>query len=280
MNYISLFFDYFLLFFIYSVLGWVMESIYVSSYSNKFVNRGFLIGPYCPIYGCGALIMIFYLTQYQNNILTVFILGVVICAILEYFTSYIMEKIFKARWWDYSHKKYNINGRICLDNIVAFGVLGLLMMYLINPFVLKFLGYVDIRVLNIVSIILGIVFIVDSIISFKVITGFKKVAKTIKKDSTEEITKKVREILSKRGVLYKRLVSAFDFEASDKLIKDIKSKVKNVKDDLDDYLKESKKKRVQKKNELISEYRNKVRKMNMELNKQKEELIEKIKKLK
>lgn len=270
----------FLLFIIYSFFGWCMEMVVCYLSTKKWVNRGFLIGPVCPIYGCGCLLIILLLNKYLDDPIVLFVMAMLLCSFLEYFTSYIMEKIFKARWWDYSHKKYNINGRICLDNIVAFGVLGLLMMYLINPFVLKFLGYVDIRVLNIVSIILGIVFIVDSIISFKVITGFKKVAKTIKKDSTEEITKKVREILSKRGVLYKRLVSAFDFEASDKLIKDIKSKVKNVKDDLDDYLKESKKKRVQKKNELISEYRNKVRKMNMELNKQKEELIEKIKKLK
>jgi uncharacterized membrane protein len=191
-----------------------------------------------------------------------------------------MEKIFKARWWDYSHKKYNINGRICLDNIVAFGVLGLLMMLLINPFVLKVLGHINENILLVIIIILALAFVVDVIVSLKVISSFKNVAKTIKRDSTEEITKKVREILSKRGILYRRLVSAFDFEASDKLITGIKNKVKNVKDDINDYLNESKKKRIEKRNELILEYHSKIRRMNAEIIKQKEELIEKIKKLK
>ena len=220
------------------------------------------------------------LNKYLGDPLVLFVMSMLLCSFLEYFTSYLMEKIFKARWWDYSHKKYNINGRICLDNIVAFGVLGLLMMLLINPFVLKVLGYINENILVVIIIILALAFVVDVIVSLKVISSFKNVAKTIKRDSTEEITKKVREILSKRGILYRRLVSAFDFEASDKLITGIKNKVKNVKDDINDYLNESKKKRIEKRNELILEYHSKIRRMNAEIIKQKEELIEKIKKLK
>ena len=101
----ELFFKYFLLFLIYAILGWIMESALVSFQSGKLINRGFLIGPYCPIYGWGGLIITLYLTQYKDNIFTVFFLAVIVCSILEYFTSYIMEKIFKARWWDYSDRK-------------------------------------------------------------------------------------------------------------------------------------------------------------------------------
>ena len=103
---------YFLLFISYSVIGWIMETILKTIEYKKFVNRGFLIGPYCPIYGCGALLMTFLLQGYAEDPIVLFVFNIIICSILEYSTSYIMEKIFKARWWDYSYTKYNINGRI------------------------------------------------------------------------------------------------------------------------------------------------------------------------
>lgn len=269
----------FLLFLIYSFLGWIMEMVVCYFATKKWVDRGFLIGPICPIYGSGCLLIILLLNKYLEDPLVLFVMAMLICSLLEYFTSYIMEKLFKARWWDYSHKKYNINGRICLDNILAFGILGLLMMFVINPFVVKMLGYISTNILNIVSLVLFIVFVVDLVVSLKIISGFKNVAKSIHKDSTEEITKKVKEILSKRGKLYKRLVSAFDFEASEKLIKDIKNKVKDVAEDISDLV-NNKKKKMQKRNELIAEYRNKLRALKTELRLQKEELNEKLKKLK
>lgn len=269
----------FLLFLIYSFLGWIMEMVVCYFATKKWVDRGFLIGPICPIYGSGCLLIILLLNKYLEDPLVLFVMAMLICSLLEYFTSYIMEKLFKARWWDYSHKKYNINGRICLDNILAFGILGLLMMFVINPFVVKMLGYISTNILNIVSLVLFIVFVVDLVVSLKIISGFKNVAKSIHKDSTEEITKKVKEILSKRGKLYKRLVSAFDFEASEKLIKDIKNKVKDVAEDIT-YLVNNSKKKMQKRNELIAEYRNKLRVLKTELRLQKEELNEKLKKLK
>ena len=270
----------FLLFLIYSFCGWCMEMTVCYLDTKKWVNRGFLIGPICPIYGCGCLLIILLLSKYLEDPLVLFVMAMLICSLLEYFTSYLMEKLFKARWWDYSHKKYNINGRICLDNIFAFGILGLLMMFVINPFVVKMLNYVSINVLNNIALVLLIIFIIDLAISLKVISGFKNVAKSIHKDSTEEITKKVKEILSKKGRLYKRLVSAFDFEASEKLIKDIKNKVKDVAEDITEYIENNKKKRIKKRNELISEYHDKLRELKTELRLQKEELREKLKKLK
>ena len=100
---------YLLLFFIYSNAGWLMEVIGKLIEKKKFINRGFLIGPYCPIYGHGAILITILLEKYTNDPIALFIMGVVICSILEYLTSYFMEKIFHARWWDYSRYKFNIN---------------------------------------------------------------------------------------------------------------------------------------------------------------------------
>lgn len=218
---------YFILFMLYSFLGWCMEVVVTLVSTNKLVDRGFLIGPYCPIYGCGCLFINVLLKKYLNDPIVLFVMSIVICSILEYFTSYIMEKMFKARWWDYTDKKFNINGRVCLENLLAFGLLGLLMMYIINPFFVSILSKIDEVVLKSVAVCIFVIFVVDVVVSFNIISGFKKAASAIKKDSTEEITNKVKEILVKRGGLYKRLVSAFNFEASEKLLKDFTTRVRN-----------------------------------------------------
>ena len=124
----------------YSILGWILEMVVCSIADKKVVNRGFLVGPYCPIYGCGCLLIIALLHKYQDDPFTLFIMAVIVCSLLEYFTSYVMEKLFKARWWDYSDRKFNINGRICLDNLFLFGILGLLIFYIVNPL---FSGFID-----------------------------------------------------------------------------------------------------------------------------------------
>lgn len=218
----------FISFVIYSFLGWCMEVVVVFFSSKKIVDRGFLIGPICPIYGVGSILIILLLQKYVGDPIVLLVMAVFICSILEYFTSYIMEKLFKARWWDYSDKKFHINGRICLDNCVSFGILGVVMLYFVHPFFSGLLLKLPSLVLSIVASILFVVYIIDNVISLKVITSFKNLAKSIHKDSTAEITKKVREKLIDRGGLYKRLVSAFNFEASEKLLKTIQERVRNT----------------------------------------------------
>ena len=270
----------FLLFIIYSFLGWCMEMVVCYIATKEWVNRGFLIGPICPIYGCGCLLIILLLDRYLKDPIVLFVMAMLLCSLLEYFTSYLMEKLFKARWWDYSHKKYNINGRICLDNIFAFGILGLLMMYLVNPFVVKILEYVSLNIINVMAIVIAIIFIIDNLISLKVISSFKSVAKSVHKDSTAEITKKVREILSDKGRLYRRLVSAFDFIASDKLIKDIKNKVKQGAEFAVETIEKSKKRNLAIKNEIISDYNERLSQLKYAIKMQKKEMKEKLKKIK
>ena len=130
----ELFSLYFMLFLIYSIIGWFIEVCNSLVVEKKFVNRGFMLGPYCPIYGLSSIIMILYLNQYKDNIITVFLLAVFVCSIMEYIVSYLMEKLFNARWWDYSDRKFNINGRICLTNALLFGLLCVFLIYIINPF--------------------------------------------------------------------------------------------------------------------------------------------------
>ena len=156
---------YFLLFLIYSCMGWIMEVINSIIMQKKFVNRGFLIGPYCPIYGCGAILITLLLNKYLDNPATLFIMAVLLCGTLEYLISYIMEKIFHLRWWDYSKDKFNINGRVCLRTVIPFGILGMMIMYITNPFFmdkLKMLSYIN---LSIIVYSIMLIFWSDFIIS-------------------------------------------------------------------------------------------------------------------
>ena len=122
----------FLWFLFYSFCGWVYESILVSILERRPVNRGFLNGPLCPIYGAGAVGAVVVLGQVHNP-LVMFLLSMVGASILEYVTSWVMEALFHARWWDYSDYKFNLNGRICLLGAFVFGVGGVLITSVIQP---------------------------------------------------------------------------------------------------------------------------------------------------
>lgn len=198
----------FLIFLIYSILGWISEVIYGFIFGKKFINRGFLIGPMCPIYGFGAIIMMLYLTQYRENPLTVFIMGAVICTVLEYITSYLMEKIFKARWWDYSNYKFNVNGRVCLYLSCLFGLGGVITVCFINPIIINLIKLIPNTIMLIISSILFILFLLDVITSFNIINKVKLTAQNVAKDYTEEINKKVSEIL-KNKIFQSRILKAF-----------------------------------------------------------------------
>lgn len=200
--------NYIALFFIYSIAGWIMESVIKSITNKKMTNRGFLIGPYCPIYGCGVVLITFLLQKYHDDIPATFFLSILICGTLEYLTSYIMEKLFKARWWDYSKRRFNINGRICLETLIPFGVAGTAITIWINPFLLKYINMIPPMIVHIVLVLISIFFIADIAISFKIILNLKEMSKEFK-DNTDEISDKVKKIIKKKMTLYKRLVHAF-----------------------------------------------------------------------
>lgn len=200
---------YFMLFIIYSFIGWSIEVVGKLIEKHKFINRGFLVGPICPIYGWGCIAIILLLSKYKSSPIVLFLMAIIICSILEYFTSYFMEKLFHVRWWDYTRRKYNINGRICAETMIPFGLLGCLVVYIVNPIFAGLLNKIPVNTLNIIAIIIFIIYVIDNVVSLSVMFGFKGTLKTVEKDGTEEITKKVREVLLKRNFLYKRLVNAF-----------------------------------------------------------------------
>lgn len=200
---------WFLIFFIYSVIGWIVETISCFVYHKKLTDRGFLIGPYCPIYGTAAVSMLWILTNYKDDIVVLFAMAMVIASIVEYMTSYIMEKIFNARWWDYSDKTFNVNGRICLINSLAFGFLGVLLLFYVNPFIRNIVVSLSDKSFYIVSIVFLFVFIADLITSFKITINLKKTIQHIRKDNTDEISRKVKETLAESSKLFNRILSAF-----------------------------------------------------------------------
>ena len=200
---------WFIIFIIYSFIGWIIDICDIYYHTKRFVNRGFLIGPYCPIYGVGVILIIFLLKDFIDTPLALFILATVICMILEYLTSYIMEKLFNARWWDYSARKFNLNGRICLETTIPFGLGAMLVMYIVQPFIANILNKISYNMVIIIGIVLMIIFIIDTIISFSVITKIKNIDISKFKDDTEEINKKVKEYLKNMSPLMKRLIESF-----------------------------------------------------------------------
>lgn len=221
----------FYLFMIYSFIGWFIEVVDNKIEDKKFVNRGFLIGPYCPIYGAGGVLIMLILKKYMDDTLVLFILSVVLCASLEYLGSFLMEKLFKIRWWDYSYYRFNINGRICLETMWVFGVLAVLIMKVFNPPIIKFLESWPTNVFNAVFYVLLTIFIIDLIVSTIIISSVKKTAQDItkekRKDSTEEVTKYVKKTLLNKSLLSKRIVWAFpNFQT---MFKNITTKASNIK---------------------------------------------------
>ena len=126
----------FLLFLIYSAVGWLCESVYCSVPARKFINRGFLNGPLCPIYGVGALLADALLTPVAWSLPLLFLGGAIVTSVLEYFTGWLLETLFHAKWWDYSNKKWNLHGRVCLRNSILFGLMCVILLRVLHPLLL------------------------------------------------------------------------------------------------------------------------------------------------
>jgi len=227
----------FLLFFIYAIIGYFIEISFVSVHNKKVTfSRGYLIGPYLPIFGFGSLFITLFLSKYYNNIITLFAMAMFLCCILEYFTSLIMENVFGLRWWDYSEKKYNLNGRICLETGAMFGVGGVLIIRFLNPIIYKFFNLFSDKFLLFLAIILFCIMLFDFIVSTIAVIKLKiDSIKYLRKDATKIIKEEVRKSLQKYRYLHKRLFNAFP-EISRKdanllKIKEIIEKRKRNKDD-------------------------------------------------
>ncbi len=148
-------------FFIYSFLGWLWETCYVSAKEGEWVNRGFINGPFCTIYGCGALAVYLVLYPFQENLLILYFGGVIVATALEYVTAVLMENIFHTSWWDYSDKKFNFQGRICLGASVGWGFFTVGLFKILHPAVEKIVALYPQRVGEIVIYVIVVVYAVD-----------------------------------------------------------------------------------------------------------------------
>ena len=185
--------DYIFYFFFYSFIGWFFESCYCSIRPKKWVNRGFLRGPICPIYGTGGLVMMICLLPLRHitenlylNELLIFIAGAILCDIVEFMTSYIMEKLFNARWWDYSNKKFNIQGRICLTHTFYWGTCSCLFVFILEPVMnLYLVGQVSESSRNILTYIFLTVFAFDLLDTVIHALGIRDISSKFMKISEE-----------------------------------------------------------------------------------------------
>ena len=150
-------------FVIYSVLGWCCEFVYNGILDKKLSNSGFMYGPYCPVYGVGAICVLYPLMPLKKYPILIFVVGVIITSAIEYFTSWIMEKLFHTRWWDYSHYKFNIHGRVCLLNSTLFGIMCLVAVYIVHPRVEAIVHSIPVNKLMLMMNIAAIILCIDCI---------------------------------------------------------------------------------------------------------------------
>ena len=164
-----------LLFFFYCFCGWVWESCYVSLCQRRWVNRGFLQGPLLPIYGSGAIIILFVTLPVAGNLGLVWLLGMLAATALEYVTGDVMERLFKVRYWDYSKQKFNLNGHICLSSSIAWGFFSILLVRFIHPPIARLLADVPSWLVDPLALALTIAFTVDVVQSVQAALDLKDV---------------------------------------------------------------------------------------------------------
>lgn len=224
------------IFLIYAFLGWCTEVSYAAMESGKFVNRGFLNGPYCPIYGSGVLIVVAVLTPLKDNLLILFFGSFCLTSVLEFITGYILEKVFHNKWWDYSDLPFNIKGYVCLKFSVLWGLACSFIMLVLHPMIFGFIHLIP-KMIGIVSLVLlasacliDCIFTVSSILKFnqrlrimaEVAEKLKAVSDEIgeniyektteameKKETYEKLSRRYRELAEKKIYGHERLMKAF-----------------------------------------------------------------------
>lgn len=159
-------------FIIYSLFGWCTEVVYATTKTGKFTNRGFLSGPVCPIYGFGALLVIHLLTPVNDNVLLLFLGSLILTTLLEGVVGFVLEKLFKTTWWDYSDEPFNIMGYVCLRFSIYWGLGCLLVMRIFHPMIIDFVDWIPMFIGNILTFVLLLYMVFDFIYSVSVILKF------------------------------------------------------------------------------------------------------------
>lgn len=204
--------DLVLLFFVYSFLGWCVEVSLKYIQYHRFINRGFFTGPICPIYGSGAALITLIvggIAPVEQGYGTTFALSFVLCGVVEYFTSYFMEKRFHARWWDYSQKPMNLHGRVWIGNLILFGLAGVAIIHFFNPILYRVLDRLPLPVREGLVVGLLAVFAADYVLTHFVLKLVKTGVEQSAADNTEEINREIKLLLSDKNVFYRRFADAY-----------------------------------------------------------------------
>lgn len=181
-------------FFIYAILGWGVEVVYATVNSGKFVNRGFLNGPYCPIYGFGVLIVALCLMPLQKNLAALFFGSVLLTTLLELVTGFLLERIFNEKWWDYTDEHFNFRGYICVKFSILWGMACVMVIRVIHPMVLRFVHWLPHTAGVIVLAVLLTGFACDAGVTVLAILKIKKKIRLL-----DTIAKEMRSVSDQLG---------------------------------------------------------------------------------
>lgn len=241
-------FDIATYFLIYSFCGWVLESITKTIAQKKLVNSGFLYGPFCPIYGIGAVAMMLILDSFKGHYIVTFIIGFIIFSIWEYFVGWLLEKLFHTKYWDYSYYKFHIKGRVCLANSLTWGFLGVAFIELIHPVVAWGISHLPIELVRAYTIIIMMYVVIDLVFTYikikninirleklqEISYSIKEKVEELKQKASnkEKINNMIEELKQKQEELKvmiekqtKRLRKAFPSMSSEKINQFLKQKV-------------------------------------------------------
>jgi uncharacterized membrane protein len=199
-------------FFAFAFIGWCIEVILKYRQFHRFINRGFLSGPWLPIYGSGAVLItlsVWGLSGFESGIGTTFVISFFICGFVEYMASYILEKLFHARWWDYSQKPMNLNGRIWIGNLILFGLGGIAIIELANPLLNILFSHITLMARSIAAGLLTICFITDFVGSQFIMKLVKTGVESSEADNTEEIREEIKLLFSDKSIFYRRFADAY-----------------------------------------------------------------------
>ncbi len=196
-----------------------MESIFRTICEKKLINTGFLTSPFCPIYGIGAIIIYVFLRGFQDNIILLFLMGFIVLTIWEYLVGILLEKVFHTKYWDYSDHKFNIQGRICLTNSIYWGILGIIFIKYVHPFVQAQLYYFDIIYLQAIIYVIFFIIMIDSITTItkvknlqmtleriEILNGqIKEKIEELKGLSTDKVKKEIHQLDVKKNRILRKL---------------------------------------------------------------------------
>ena len=201
--------QWFLWFVLYSFIGWMYESILCSVAGKKLVNRGFLNGPVCPVYGTGAVAVVFVLSPLKDEPLALFLTSALLTTSLEYLTSGAMENMFHARLWDYSKRFLNFHGRVCLRGFVAFGAMSALVVRYVHPRVAALTGRLSARATHILVAALALLFAADLTLTLITVLGLDKRLRDAREALREQLEERIPRLRGLHAFQMKRLSKAF-----------------------------------------------------------------------